>query len=297
MYNGVRIYGGQTNSYVRAVLGLNNDPQQSRETINDYDINVLKPSWGVDTIMQAAYNTDPPTLSASSYSISDMGIVGYRVFRRDGESLKYITDTSTEEKSIFDYNTKSLHEHIYYIFPKANIDGNIVLCSPIISEGITPYWDHWSVIGLIPDGQNKYVVDSSNIWLLSCNADGGNISETTKKTYHDTYGRFPRQSIGKRRYKEGDVSAYLGRVDYTGDYIDNQEMMDDWEKFANANTLKLLKSPKGMVIPITIRETSFDVDYELEGYPCKVEFSYTQMADASDISVYMLKGADVGEVS
>lgn len=289
MYNGIKIYGNQKNSYVRAVLGTNTTAQNSREIILPHSELVLKPDWMLTTIMQADYNQDTPSLSASSYDINALGVVGYKVFRRKGDRLSYVADTDVNTKVLYDYNTNNLQPYSYYIFPKVATEKGIILSSPVVSDTCTPEWEGWSIVGLVRVSPTEYRVDTSNVWVLICNTESGAITDNTNKTLHDTYGRFPRQTVGNRRYKESNLKAYLGYIGDNCEYYDSQELMDKWEKFAHGTDIKLLKNPKGMVIPVVIQDTSFDIHDTTQNYPCTVDFTYIQVADAETISAYAVQ--------
>jgi len=290
MYNSIRITGSHTNAYVMA------------EKTTDMNVpeNIIiegklkKPDWSLNTVMLASYPDIENLLSASNFDINSL-ITGYKVFREENGVLYYISDTSKNIKTLYDFNTKANTKLSFYIYPKITGENDkTILSSPIKSDYITPSWNGWSVIGLKKQSKNEYTVDKNNIWNFQLNIESGTIGDTVNRQLHETYSRFPKVMYGKRRYKEGSLSCLLGNISQSDcEYYDSPALMDKWEEFVNNGELKLLKTTKGMIYPVDIYNSKFNIMDEVLGEVIELSFDYVQLEDANNIRVYLMGEAVV----
>lgn len=289
MYDSIKITGSHMNAYVMAEKKNVDLIQDSADSsAHDLDEDIKNPLWNIKTYMLAKYEDEETLLSGSNYtSISQ--ITGYKIFREENGVLYYVQDVDSTQKSIQDFNTKGNTKQSFYIYPKILDDGKSVLSSPIISEPISPVWDCWSVIGLNKVRKNVYTVDVNNIWNFEVNIKSDSIKDNVRRQVHNTYSRFPKVMYGKQRYKEGSLSCLLGSISHTDcEYNDSVELMDKWDEFVNNREIKLLKAPKGIVYPVDIYDSVFNIQDGYHNEAIELSFSYVQLDDSNNISVYLL---------
>lgn len=295
MYDSIKILGSHTNAYVTAKKKDVSLEQEGVSEVHDFselspenDI-IQKPSWEHTTYMLASYLNKDTILSASNYTVSEE-ITGYSIYREENGVLYHIADTDSLSKTICDFNTKAKTKLSFYVYPKiATDDGKVRLSSPIVSDIIIPQWRCWSVIGLKKIKKNVYTVDTNNIWKFEFNLESGNLKDTIRRQVHNTYSRFPKVMYGKQRYKEGSISCLIGDISSTNcDYHDSVEMMDRWDEFVNNGEIKLLKAPKGIIYPVDIYDSSYNIMDGYENEPVELSFNYVQVEDSNNMSVYLL---------
>lgn len=261
--------------------------------LTDADIATLQenglnsPEWNSDTIMLAKFHEDT---NASSYTISK-DVIGYKIQRYEIEYNKLYEVASLDNEQLYfeDYNLRNNKSYQYRIVPIYLKDGTEVLGSPISTESVFIDWCEWSVIGTKPTREkNKYVVDYDNIWTFGCNVSPEPIRPVYNKNYLTGFGQYPRAVQGQENYLEGGLSCLIGDVKCEGYIGDNIDTIEKWRAFCNNGELKLLRDLKGHVIPCSIKDTTYDINYSVLEQITTISFNYVQLMDKSDISVYGL---------
>ncbi len=262
--------------------------------LTDTDINALQasgltaPVWAGDTIMLADFHEDT---YANSATISN-DIVGYKIQRYevDYDRLYDVATIDNENMYFEDYNLKNHKSYQYRIVPIYVKDGIEMLGAPIPTETVLANWCGWTVIGTKPTREkDKYTVDKDNIWRFGLNVEAEPIYPVFNKNYITGFGRFPKEVRGEENYLEGKMSCLIGDVEcdnYTGDTID---VIEKWRSFCNNGELKLLKDLKGHIIPCTIKDTTSSINYKVLDQITTISFSFVQLKEARDISVFCLE--------
>ena len=106
VYNGVKLYGGQTNIYTLAEKDVTKTvlDQEEQTVTNPFVDLVITPTWNLTTILMTKYTADPLNLSASNISTGNSNIVGYRIMREQQGKLQKVTDITTNEKIVYDFS-------------------------------------------------------------------------------------------------------------------------------------------------------------------------------------------------
>ena len=282
-YNTLKIYGDCDVNYMMC----------SSLVLSDEDIQVLKtnslsaPTWETDTIMLANFNKD---LNADNLSMVNE-ITGYRIqrFEVDYNKLYEVAKLNREELYFEDYNIINNKNYQYYIAPIYLKDGKELFGSPIATETIYADWIGWTIVGTKPTNvADKYTVDYDNIWTFECNVESEAMRSVFNKTYTTGFGQYPKAVQGQENYLEGSVQCLLGNV-LNNKYInDNIDIIEKWRNFCNNGELKLLKDPKGHVIPCSIKDTTSTLLCNSLEQPTVISFNFVQLMDKRDISVYGL---------
>lgn len=282
-YDVLKIHGsGDINYVMCSTLELTD------EDVDGLQANGLtSPEWDANTIMLAKFHED---INASSYTISK-DIIGYKIQRYEVEYDKLYDVASLDNKQLYfeDYNLRNNKSYQYRIVPIYLKDGSETFGSPISTETVFVDWCGWSVIGTKPTREmNKYNIDYDNVWIFGCNVNSESIRPVYNKNYLTGFGQYPKAVQGQENYLEGGLSCLIGDIrceDYTGDNIDT---IEKWRAFCNNGELKILKDPKGHVIPCSIKDTTYETNYAVLEQITTISFNYVQLMDKSDISVYGL---------
>lgn len=282
-YNILKIHG---NGDINYVMG--------RATkLSDNDIAALcgsglsAPEWDTSTIMLAKFveNTN-----AASYTMSE-DIIGYRIQRYEVDYDKLYEVVSVDKQQLYfeDYNLRNNKSYKYHIVPIYLKDGVETAGLPILTE--TAHTDNcnWAVFGTKPTHEmNKYTIDYDNIWTFGLNVSAQSMRPVYNKIYTTGFGKYPKATQGEENYLEGGLSCLIGDVNCAGYIGDNIDIIEKWQAFCNNGELKLLRDLKGHVIPCSIKDTTYDIDYSISEQPTTISFNFVQLEDRHNISVYGL---------
>lgn len=261
--------------------------------LSDSDITTLQnnglsaPEWDNNTIMLAKFIEDT---NASSYTISE-DIIGYRIQRYEADYDRLYEVVSVDKQQLYfeDYNLRNNKSYQYRIVPIYLKDGVETLGVPIVTETVHTDRCGWSILGTKTTHEmNKYTIDYNNIWTFNCNVNAEPIRPIYNKVYSTGFGQYPKAVQGSENYLEGGLSCLIGDVKCEGYVGDNIDVIERWRAFCNNGELKLLRDLKGHVIPCSIKDTTYDINYSLLEQPTTISFNFVQLADRHDISVYGL---------
>ena len=260
---------------------------------SDNDITTLQenglsaPEWGNNTIMLAKFIEDT---NASSYTISE-DIIGYRIQRYEADYDRLYEVVSVDKQQLYfeDYNLRNNKSYQYRIVPIYLKNGIETLGVPISTEIVYTDRCGWSILGTRPTQEiNKYTIDYDNIWTFNCNVSAEPMRPVYNKVYTTGFGQYPKATQGSENYLEGGLSCLIGDVKCNGYVGDNIDIIEKWRAFCNNGELKLLRDLKGHVIPCSIKDTTYDINYSVLEQPTTISFNFIQLADRHDISVYGL---------
>lgn len=282
-YNILKIHGGGDINYVTSsVVSLSDD-----DIITLQGRGLSAPEWDNNTIMLAKFIEDP---NASSYVISE-DIIGYRIQRYEVDYDRLYEVVAVDKQHLYfeDYNLRNNKNYRYHIVPVYSKDGVETLGLPILTETAFTDCDGWSVIGTKPTREmNKYTIDYDNIWTFGLNVSAQSMRPVYNKVYTTGFGKYPKLTHGEENYLEGGLSCLIGDVACAGYTGDNIDIIEKWQAFCNNGELKLLRDLKGHVIPCSIKDTTYDIDYSISEQPTTISFNFVQLEDRHNISVYGL---------
>ena len=280
----LKINGDCDINYVWGLHGTLSDEQLTSISQNG----VQSPSWNSDTVLLASFKSG---ISADCFD-DTYEIIGYKVQRKNTKENKtYLVGNFTNTQTqIEDYNVANANLYQYIVTPILKVEEHEKIGTPIATETIAASHDLWTIIDLIPtDSKNMYRADKNNMWSFNCGIKSNPLKPNYQKHYSDGFGVFPKGFYSDVDYLTGGLQAYIGDIDCGGDYsFDDVKKIEKWRKFCNTGNLKLLSTPQGLIIPCDIQDTSFEVEYDVENMPTTVSFSFIQLQDAENISVYDL---------
>lgn len=279
MYSKINIHGHCDLNYVWSKVSVSED-----DIVALKESGVHSPTWDSDTYFLVDFNSN---LNGGDETLR--GIDGYYIYSQEiGKTVRRFIDKVDETCThIKDYSVKNRSSYRYFIIP-SRVDSDTP-CEEIETETVEMNTVVASIVGLTPTGKsNTYTVDSTDVWNFSLNGEMEDFKPQYNKNIINTIGRFPKVYGDKTAYLTGGGSFLLGSatcevIDYINDDI---EKINKWVDFCNNGKPKLFRDMKGHVILCDITETSYNYEGKLQLMPTTVSFTFTQIGDASNISVY-----------
>ncbi len=281
MKDKITIHGGCSWDYVYATKDASTLPDQA-----EYQ----SPAWDVNTIMYAEFTDD---ISGSNYKSAAGLISGYSVYREGDEDkiLKFVAAIPAKENIVEDYGVKSTEAVSYRIYPILQSESGVIYSSPVVSERVHVSYDTWTLMTIKHVKDNMYTV-GDYVWNFYLDAEPDEYSHNIAANEQNTDGKYPHIHRGNQNYISGGLTAYAGYVDDNGAYREPQFVFDKWDKFLSSRDPKLLTDPYGHKMIVEITSSSHSVD-NYHAIPTKIKFSFSEIKDASDISVYRSSTAEV----
>lgn len=232
---------------------------------------------------------------------------GWGLFKRykNTEEILYI-GFFDRGQTVYDYNASSGMECDYLIIQgqynstSKRVDFYRMSMAPsgdrrtlqfITEESVSTKSSDWVIYDLISlDDNGSFSVDKANIWRFNTGIENGTFTPTYNKSVEKTFGKFPKIYFGDNNYLTGTLKTNIGNIscgntnssEYENDDI---YMLNKWKDFCANENMKLLKSPKGHLIPCYINETSYEVANSPQ-QETELSFEYVQVEDATNINVY-----------
>ena len=280
VFNKIEIYGGGDINYM-----WSKDTAISNEEISSLSQQgVCSPEWDTNSTALATFNNN---LSASNFN--DNNIIYYKIQRRNMKEnvVQTVANTKKTDMKIMDFNIGNKSTYKYYITPIVEVDGKETSIQTIETNEFKTDWCSWSVIGLHMVDEKTYQIDEDNIWVFHLNLDAGDYKPVYSKTYAQGMGRYPRGFSGETNYIEGSLSCYLGNVNKSGNYDDDDiDKLKKWTEFCNNGDMKLIRDIKGNVFLADIKDTSLKVENYVNDNPTKISFDFIELGDSKSVCAY-----------
>lgn len=236
--------------------------------------------------------------NGSNFNGSFTTIDHFDIYKRTSKENvlhKVYSTTSPEENSqqetiIEDFIIDGYSEYIYVIYPicKIQVSGKDVYTvqNPFEVSIKNDNIDFVSILGLVQDEENPnvYYINEDEIWRFEINLKNDGTELNIDKTFTDTQHCFPKSTGGNRRYNKASVSGLIGKYDCENGYVDSNELIKEWERFAASNCLKLLKDRRGRLMLCDIDSSSITY-WEYEGAPAEVSFSIVEIESLDNIEI------------
>ena len=284
MYSKIKIYG---NCDVNYLWGKDELPDSEIEALKTSGI--TSPTWDATTRLLAKFNSD---LNACSQL--PPGVVGYYIHRRDitENKKRLIAKVSERDVHIKDYNISNTASYQYYITPAFKDNSALSLGNEIEPETVNVDCKTISIIGLTPtETNNVYIAKKSDIWTFLLNTDMDAHTLQYNKSVINTLGKYPKVYGDRTSYITGGGSFLLGDLSCDSiDYVhDDFKKINKWTEFCNNGQIKLFRDAKGQIIPCDITQTSYNYANDTMQMQTTVSFSFVQIDDSENISVYRIE--------
>lgn len=260
--------------------------EASDDNVDIFSNTKYKPSLSSDSRFLVTF--DDATTIAKGVTDSALGYT-FSIYREDQGSnqLKYIAKLGTGALSVSDYTVTNNATYKYYIFKEDDTS----ISKAVISNAASTCWWDWSLVDLLPSSEDNtlYYADSSSMWKFNLNISSGGVTQNVNNTTYSNFTRFPKVSSGKLNYASGSLTCLLGNIQKSNngniEYVEGASLLDEWNKFCANGDIKLMKDRKGNAMLVMITGTSSQLDDVLQEQVNTITFSWTQVEDASDITV------------
>lgn len=227
------------------------------------------------------------TLMSTSITGLTSPLVGFSFYRRaKNESvMHHICDLPIQDgkvETLYDYMVANDREYIYTVIPITETELGVSFESaPVRTE-----WDSWIIISLDENKDGIYIADE--IWRLRFDLNINDFVVNTDAVVSEGYSRFPRVSVGEKRYISGGVSAKLSDLNCETMRIeDTIERLEAWKKFISSGKKMLIKDTKGqMFIGMVNASPSYSYDNGTYGLPTTVSFNFVEIESCDEVRVY-----------
>lgn len=249
-------------------------------------------SWIDDTQLLASFNSN--FNGAEGVTIGNGKLIGYKVYKSIGESLKLhkIAETSANETIIEDFIVGDNCVYKYYIYPMFQDQLNEKLYYPnaaLVTNEITLSYATNKVISLKKIGDEIYCVNLEAVWRLLLNLEDNGYTIKNSKTFADSLNAYTQEYVGSMKYITKSVSGLVGMIDCFGsdkDIIDTYDMLISWNDFVTSSDLKCYIDARGLILP-----GNFEADPTIEyinhskSYAI-AKFNWRQKSDLDLIKIY-----------
>jgi hypothetical protein len=281
MYNKIKLYNNQKVDYLILL-----DHTATQAEIDTANSSSFSPTWDSFSGMQLFCNYDN-TLDSSYITGLTSPITSYVIYREKiGENkLKKVAEVPNNILTIKDYITANKTKYRWIVYPQTQDERGISLTSDII----TTDWWNYSLTSLTEISKNVYVPDE--IWVFDLNIEPSETKSNTEITYFNTFNKYPKASVGELNYLSGSLSCLLGNIDCTTQaYTEDIDRLIAWRKFVGSGKPCIYKDAKGSIFLVNISESSDKPMTETVEMPTTISFTYTQIGDVENISVYSSGG-------
>lgn len=277
-YNNIKIYPNQTVDYLIQLTDI-----ATTEDLAKVNQKNFIPDW--NSFIGRTNIMAPYTNNLVSTFITGLteNLLGWGIYRqKTGESsLKKIGEINKSATYIEDYEVANQAQYRYFVFPLTENQIGINLITPLIETN----WWNWSLTSIQKIEEGIYI--PKDIWLFDTNLNSGDISQNLDIVYHDNFTKYPKESRGEMDYIKGSLSCFLSNVENdSGDYIETIDKLKAWREFCADDSPKILKDRKGNIRLVSISDATYSFLDESEKQPTTINFSYTEIGDIDDLSIY-----------
>lgn len=191
---------------------------------------------------------------------------------------------STELDTINDFNIQADKKYIYIV----EFDFHNVYWKPVMTNPVMASPQELVMYDLIPtEKKNVFSVDLRNIFRFNTDLKISEFKVNTKKEYFETYkSKYPRKNISSSSYLTGSVESLLGTYGCNKKYAEGGiTFIQKLREVVENDHLKLLVDKKGHCIICDINDLTYSYESEGDTLPTKVTFNFTEMMDASKVSI------------
>lgn len=239
----------------------------------------FSPVWTGYTCFLAHFNN---TLNAGSVGALNEQIIAWDIYKRtrDDNKLRHVNHVDAAVNAIVDHNVANMTEYQYHIFPITQNTVGETMLSPFVKTN----WVGWTLLGVSPsDKELVYYADPKDVWTFRFNLGNSSTTQNFDRMIYEGHAKYPKVSTGERNYHSGTVSCLMGYVE-NSNYTDTARMQQDFEKFVQSETQKILKDSKGNVYLVEIMNNTFTTDNSLE-QAITLNIEWCENGDAEKISV------------
>lgn len=144
--------------------------------------------------------------------------IKFDIYKKTPEQKYYTYVSTMNSYKVYDYNIKS-GQYYHYLATVNENDGTVSTYSMINEQtGEDKYYrrtfNNWTICNIEEDGDNESLYKKvGKTWNLGYNLEMPTITQNISVTSWDTIGRYPKVSIGQRKYDSAHFSGLLGLIE------------------------------------------------------------------------------------
>lgn len=219
---------------------------------------------------------------------------GYAVYRRESTEsvLMKIADVDATTGQLRDYSAKSGHSYVYYIFPIGTL---AYLTEPMISEPVPVQYWIWAILEAQEGADGIYHLLRSYLFRMGeGGVKEGQFSNNNVPQLLKNFTRYPTRQPETSNYLTGNVSGYIGTVDWTkGGYADTVAQSDAIFQLSTSQNAIFLLDPKGHFLRVHTSEAiAMTVKTKTMALPQTMTVGWAEVGSTEQISVIAAPGGE-----
>ena len=283
----------------------------TEEEIDEFFQDTFEPTFESfeDTIIFTPFND---TLVSSDVEGITANLIGYQIYRREvGEDILHnVGFIPLDAGHIEDFMVCNNKAYVWLIVPTSDTEFGVSIETPPMFIR----FDEWTVVSYNPDleeGENFYTADE--VWKFGLNLEPDELSQNILKTKFEGLSRYPKYTIQDRNYISGGLSCYITNVTannlltnetvqsafpYYSPYRANSciyyepaDMLLKWNDLVASGKEVLIRDLKGHIFKAQIDNNSAKIEVYSQVAPTTITFTFTEVGDSNNMSVYLKGGA------
>ena len=205
--------------------------------------------------------------------------------------------------------------YTWYIVP---VSGNEIGVS-IATNTLYVRFDEWTINPMDYDYESGFenMYTTERTWKFGLNIVDDGLTQNILKTRFDGLSRYPKFTVEARNYITGTVSAYLSTItvndiigtpeidNYPQDhvfrrnsdiYYEPASKLREWNELVASGREVLIRDLKGHMYIAQIDSNSAKIDIYNQTSPTTITFTFTEVADWNETSVYV-KGVNIDSMA
>lgn len=236
------------------------------------------------------YNNNFYLLNADQWILEKIDNTHYRLNTTD-KSITFESDESGNIISALDQNNISLTiNQLDDIQQQSKENFSIVRSTPRQTDdwlGVCLYGTKYD--GILEE-QNIYQLDPNQIWFFDLDTQADTIDYINERNIFANASILPKVGISNMNYMSQSITTKLGYLNEDDIYVeDNGEKLNQFSKWANDGTVKILRLRNGYLIPVDIQLTNQTANYKLVGEPSDISFKWVQIGDHETSVLYEIE--------
>ena len=289
----------------------------SEDDLNKFFADDFTPDWNsFDSILiLAPFDGDLVSSNIESLNTSDIEYI-YIYRQKQGESrLHNIGRIELTQSYIEDLMVANDEIYTWYIVP---VSGNEIGVS-IATNTLYVRFDEWTINPMDYDYESGFenMYTTERTWKFGLNIVDDGLTQNILKTRFDGLSRYPKFTVEERNYITGSLSAYLSTITIN-DIVDTPEIdvypedhifrrnsdiyyepaskLREWNELVASGREVLIRDLKGHMYIAQIDSNSAKIDIYNQTSPTTITFTFTEVADWNETSVYV-KGVNIDSMS
>lgn len=219
---------------------------------------------------------------------------GYAVYRREstGSVLRKIADVDATTGQLRDYSAQSGKTYIYYIFPIGTL---AYLTEPMVSDPVSVQFFSWALLETSQDSSGVFHILRTHIFSMGeGGVKEGQFSNNNVPNMMKNFTRYPTRQPETSNYLTGNVSGYIGTVDWSnGGYRDTISQSDALFALSTSTATIFLLDPKGHFLRVhTSDAITLSVRTSTRSMPQTMTVGWAEVGSTDGVSIISAPGGE-----